>query len=82
MGRNYAGILGPVAFATIVARGLLDGSGLGPTLKLACLCLFGFAAAGYVIGQIGGRIIRESVRAQFDKELATLQAADQAETTG
>ncbi len=79
MGRNYAGILGPVAFATVVARGLLDGSGLEPTLKLACVCLFGFAALGYVIGQIGGRVVSDSVKAQFDKQLADLQASEQAE---
>ena len=69
MGRVYAGILGPLAFATILARSLVDGAGVESTVKIATVCLFAFAAIGYVAGRIADLIVTESVRTRFQAEL-------------
>lgn len=69
MGRVYAGILGPLAFATILARSLVDGAGIESTVKMATLCLFAFAAIGYVAGRVADLIVTESVHTRFQAEL-------------
>ena len=69
MGRTYAGILGPLAFTTVLLRGLSLAAGVEPTLKLAMLCLFGFAIVGFVVGNIAEATIVESVRTKFETEL-------------
>ncbi|HEU0067733.1 MAG TPA: hypothetical protein VFQ26_00545 [Nitrospiraceae bacterium] len=69
MGRTYAGILGPLAFTTILARGVFNGSGAESTLILATTCLFAFAGVGYVVGQIADSIVLEAVKFQFNAEL-------------
>ena len=69
MGRTYAGILGPLAFATVLFRGLILGEGAEPTLKLAMICLFAFAILGLVIGRVAEATVLESVKARFDGEL-------------
>jgi hypothetical protein len=75
MGRMYAGILGPVAFATILARGLIDASGAETTAKIATLCLFAFAGIGYLAGRIADQIVTESVRNRFHEQLRAREAA-------
>lgn len=72
MGRTYAGILGPLAFAVVIARGLFGGGDFRSTIWLASLCLFGFAAIGYVVGKIASSTIRQSVQLQMNKELEAL----------
>lgn len=72
MGRTYAGILGPLAFATVLFRGLILGDGAEPTLKLAMICLFAFSGLGVVIGRIAEATILESVKTRFDHELRDL----------
>lgn len=79
MGRTYAGILGPLAFATVIARGLFDGGSLATTVWSASWSLFLFAAIGYVIGNIASATIRESVQLQMNKELEALQSEDDEE---
>ncbi len=69
MGRNYAGTLGLLACLVVVVRGLFDGGDLENTIWWASLCLFGFAAIGYVAGRLASWIIRESVQAQMNVEL-------------
>jgi hypothetical protein len=70
MGRAYAGILGPLVFALLVARGLVAGSSVEGTLLAACGGLFGFAAIGYFAGKTAEHLIRESVRTQFQSAMA------------
>jgi hypothetical protein len=65
MGRSYAGILGPIAFATVIVRGLLAGADVIATLKTATAALFLFAAVGYVAGRIAAGIVRDSVHAHY-----------------
>lgn len=80
MGRKYAGILGPLACTTVVARGLLGRHGIEATLLQASLCLFAFAAAGYVIGELASWIVAQALEGRMNAELAALEAAEQAKS--
>lgn len=68
MTRIYAGILGSLAFATTVARGLVHGMAVEPTLAQALGNLALFAAVGLALGWIAERTIVESVSRQFEKD--------------
>jgi len=70
VGRIYSGILGPLAFLTVVARGFIHGASATSTLYWAWLALIAFAAAGYVAGAIAGRVVEDSVKATLAAELA------------
>jgi hypothetical protein len=70
MGRAYAGILGPLAFALVCARGVLAGGGVEATLWAAMAALFVFAGIGYLAGQTADYLVRESVRTQFQTAMA------------
>lgn len=70
MGRAYAGILGPLAFALVCARGVVAGSGVEATLLAAMAALFVFAGIGYLAGQTADHLVRESVRTQFQTAMA------------
>ena len=61
MARIYAGILGPIAFLTTLARGFLLGEGAESMLFMAWCALWCFAAAGYVVGWIGDQTVELSV---------------------
>jgi hypothetical protein len=74
MGRAYAGTLGPLAFALIIARGLVAGSGVEGTLAAASATLFVFGAIGYIVGQIAELLVSESVRKQFQVAMAAWDA--------
>jgi len=77
MGRAYAGILGPLACAIVIARGVVSGSGVEATLLAACGGLFAFAALGYVVGQVADYLIRDSVRSQFQSAMADWEKQQQ-----
>jgi len=82
MGRSYAGILGPLAFALVVARGAVAGWPLEPTLLSASVAVFFFAAIGYLAGQTAEFLVNQSVRAQFQSAMAAWETRqqDQAKT--
>lgn len=80
MGRAYAGVLGPLAFATISLRGVLHHAGALSTIKLATVTLVLFTAFGYVIGAIAEATVRESVLSQFRNGL-TSQPEEEGEET-
>jgi hypothetical protein len=65
VGRHYAGILGLLAFLTIVVRGLVRGAGAESTLLAAAFHLFLFAFVGYIVGQLAGWIVLDSVRTKL-----------------
>ncbi|MGO8690755.1 MAG: hypothetical protein ACLQLG_14120 [Thermoguttaceae bacterium] len=75
MARSYAGILGPLAFLTVLARGLLGGGGTEPVLYQAWLSLLAFAALGCVIGWFAERTVRDSVNGRIAAELAQQKPA-------
>ena len=70
MSRVYAGILGPLAMAVIIGRGLLGSSGVEGTLTTATVYLLLFAALGAILGQVAEATIDESVRTQLQKQLS------------
>jgi hypothetical protein len=76
MGRTYAGILGPLAFTTILARSVINTSSVESTMMLATICLFLFAGIGYLVGQVADSIVLEAVKANFNKELLVREAAE------
>ena len=78
MGRTYAGILGPVAFCTVVTRGLIAGGDFDSTMLLSSISLFAFAAIGFVVGSIAENTILHSVIARCNAELEALEAEHQA----
>ncbi len=68
MGRDYAGVLGLLAFATVLARGIVRSAGANATLWHATQMMFVFAAVGGLVGAVAGRIVAESVRASMAAE--------------
>lgn len=70
MGRAYAGILGPLAFALTATRGVVQGSGVEGTLLAASASLFVFATIGYFAGETADYLVSDSVRTQFQKAMA------------
>jgi hypothetical protein len=77
MGRSYAGILGPLAFALVVARGAISGWALEPTLLSASVAVFLFAAIGYITGQIAEFLVNQSVRTQFQTAITDWETKQQ-----
>lgn len=65
MGHRYAGVLGPLALVTVVARGLLRGSSIESTLFHAWLALLAFSVVGYLIGRLAQWTVEESLRASL-----------------
>ncbi|MGQ9575396.1 MAG: hypothetical protein ACUVUC_08760 [Thermoguttaceae bacterium] len=68
MARLYAGILGPLAFLTCLARGLLHAWHCETVLWRAWISLWVFAALGGVIGWIAGGIVEQEVRARLSTQ--------------
>jgi len=77
MGRTYAGILGLLAFAITIARGVATGSGLEPALLSASANLFIFAAIGFVTGQTADYLVSESVRTKFQAAMSAWEKTQQ-----
>lgn len=71
MARIYAGILGPVAFLSVLVRGFLLGEEASNLLFAAWCALWCFAAAGYVAGWIAERTVEQAVHDRITRELAT-----------
>ena len=70
MGRIYAGVLGWVALVTMIARGLVHQGDAGNTMLYATAAMFTFAGIGWIAGSIAESTVAESVRRQFDEEVA------------
>ena len=61
MHRVYGGVLGFLAFAAALARGIVTRGELASTLLIACVCLLLFASIGYMIGRIADWIVEDSL---------------------
>ena len=70
----YAGVLGLLAFVTVVARGVVHSAGTQATLLQASLALMMMGAVGYVIGRLAEWIVEDSVRTTLAAELAEQEA--------
>ena len=80
MARHYAGVLGSIAFVTIVIRGLRQGAPFEQTLETATLSLVVFGFVGFLVGRLAGWIVLDSVRAQLAAELADRPAHESPRT--
>lgn len=76
MGRTYAGILGPLAMAVVICRGLVESDGVEGTLSLATVYLIVFSVVGAIIGHIAQATVDESVRAKLELQLAGGKASE------
>jgi hypothetical protein len=85
VGRKYAGILGWLAFAMLLFRGMLAGSFQPAIIWQACCGLLIFAAVGGMAGMLANRFVTESVLARFAEakaeQLAAAEAKDKARST-
>jgi len=73
MDRSYGGILGLVAFATVIGRGMVALSSIESVIQMAAVAMFLFAALGWIVGNIAARIVDESVRQKVNAELVGLE---------
>jgi hypothetical protein len=76
MGRNYAVVMGTLAFSTVVLRCVLRSSAVEATVGQAVIGLFVFAAIGAAVGQLAGWIVDDSVRARLAAEIAASAIAN------
>ena len=79
MARTYAGILGPLALVTSLARGIIHATDAESVLFGAWCSLLVFAAVGALVGWIAGRVVEESVSATIEAELPREETSDKAE---
>lgn len=82
MARIYAGVFGPLAFLTCLARGALQGGSADATLWAAWCSLLLFSLAGCVIGWIAGLTIDQSVHAAVAAEMAEMKGSSENATHG
>ena len=75
MGRSYAGVLGLVAFTTVVVRAIGQQSSASATFPIAAAMLFVFAGLGYLLGSIAQWAIAADLKARFNEEMLRLKAA-------
>lgn len=73
MARNYAGVLGLVAFLTVLVRAVGQQSGAASAFPVAAAALFVFAGLGYVLGVIAQQAITSDLKARFAEEMARLR---------
>ena len=78
MGRSYGGILGLLAFLTMIARGVVHGGGTEPTLFAAWLSLLAFVPLGCIAGRLAEWTLEESIRSKLAADLAARDARDTA----
>jgi hypothetical protein len=77
MGRLYAGVLGSLAMAVVLCRGVKDSSGVDGSLILATISMIIFAVMGAVLGHIAQLTVDESVRLKMERELAASAVNEQ-----
>jgi hypothetical protein len=75
VGRAYAGILGPLALATVLVRGLRQGAAMELTLLAATIALCAFAVLGFILGIVAEWTVEDSVRSKIAAEVAAHEAA-------
>ncbi len=75
MSRRYAAVLGLLAFATILARGIGAGGAWESVLSQAIAALVVFAIIGGIVGWLAERMIDDAIRSRLSAELAAKPAA-------
>lgn len=62
MGRQYAAMLGTIAFTVVMFLAIRRGAELGPTLETAFTSTMVFCGIGYGVGIVAEWIVRDSIR--------------------
>jgi len=68
--RQYAVILGMIAFTTVILQGLMHDVELNRTLEAAAISTIVFCAIGGVVGRLAGWIVLDSLGADAERESA------------
>ncbi|MEX0936773.1 MAG: hypothetical protein WDZ59_02855 [Pirellulales bacterium] len=68
MGRNYAGIMGALAWVVVVVRGIKDGGSAQSVMTAATVSVIAFAALGWIVGSMAQWIVDQSVRDQWARQ--------------
>jgi hypothetical protein len=76
MGRRYAAVLGLLAFATMLARGIADGGAWNAVLGPAIAALVVFATLGGTAGWLAEQMIDDDIRRRLSAELAARSASN------
>ncbi len=76
MSRVYAGVLGFVAFAMVIARSTFDRQGVSTALPYACGALTVFAVVGAIVGKVADAVVAESVQQDLRIEIEAYQRAE------
>ena len=78
MARSYGGILGLLAFVSVIAHGCAHGGGAEPTLFAAWLALLAAYPSGCIAGMLADWIVLESIRSKLAAEIAAREAKEPA----
>jgi hypothetical protein len=65
VGRSFAAVLGTLAFATTVARGMVHGGGMQSTVEAAIGSSIAFAVVGWIVGELAAWIVDDSIRSEL-----------------
>jgi hypothetical protein len=66
--------LGSLAFATVLARGVVHAAGFEATVVQAVGMMLAFAIVGCIVGRVAENVVEESVRAKMAEQLAVKAA--------
>lgn len=75
MAREYAGFLGSLGMAVVLARGAFHGAGVEGTILQSVLALGALAVAGLVAGAIAESVVDEAVRQKLEERLSELDSS-------
>ncbi len=70
MASTYGGVLGFLAFSTVLLREAVKSGNVDAAMVRGVACLFGFAVIGYFIGWAAEIILDDSVQVQIAREIA------------
>ncbi|MGC4003491.1 MAG: hypothetical protein QM811_10285 [Pirellulales bacterium] len=73
MARQFAAIMGLLAFSTMNLRGLCNGYGFAETVWLGCGAAAIFAGGGALVGAIAEGILGEDLRTELADRMAVAQ---------
>ena len=69
MGHADAGILGPLAMAVVMLRGVVCGAGREGTLVTGIINLFAFSTVGLILGSIAQSTIDDAICLKLEQPL-------------
>ena len=75
MARTYAGILGSIAMAVVICRGMIASGGVESTLTSGLMYLALFTAVGAILGHLAQSTVEESVRSKIEQQLSQSEPA-------